>query len=139
MRKLYFCFIAFSGLIFFPACTVYRAPGINNIPPGDICVLEDNGSFRAGIIVDLIDGRRRGMGFPTRFELLPGSHEITLYGNPGLGVSPDRKSILFVGKAGVVYQIKVQKFEKGDAGIYEYATWKAWIIEKTSVTSENQK
>ena len=139
MKKNKFIFIAFGMLLFFPACTVYRAPGISNFAPEDICVLEDNGSFRAGVVVDVIDGRRRGMGIPTRFELLPGTHEITLYGNPGLGVTPDRKSILFVGKAGGVYQLKIQKFEKVDAGVYEYATWKAWIIEKDSVRSDNQK
>jgi hypothetical protein len=115
--------IALSG-----CATVYRTPGAEGANAKDLAILEFNGNKAVGINPIEVDGKHRGNGFISRYELTAGEHTMTVALNIGIGVASKNITLGFRVDAGREYELKYEIEKKSvDQGI-----WRTWIEEKST-------
>lgn len=100
--------LAAAILLVAGCASTYRQSGVEQLGATSIAVLESQGaSFSDAIIIEFVDGKWRGVGNFTRYELTPGYHEIGSTYSDGRGLSS--KKVLYVGfvaEAGHTYSIR---------------------------------
>lgn len=112
--------IALSG-----CATVYRTPGAEGVNLKDLAVLEFTGNKAVGINPIEVDGKHRGNGFISRYELTAGEHTMLVALNI-FGTASKNITLAFRVDAGREYELKHEISKTG----VDHGTWRTWIEEK---------
>ena len=128
LRSLISVFVVFLAflLVGCAATSVYKSPDLPQGGPGAIAVLEHEHFGGAKFFITHIDGRSRGIGWFSRFELTPGRRSVTAGINSG-SFSGAGITRYFDAEPGKTYTFAVQDDPKA-------MRWSFSIVEKNSGT-----
>jgi hypothetical protein len=106
-------------------CGTYKTPGLENYSNDQLARLEvpDTPLLGYSIMVHSIDGKSRGFGLYDSYLLKPGKRIITVLGNTQSGLYQAPENLMFIAKAGKVYQLKFSVIDGT-------AMWDSRIIDK---------
>jgi len=111
----------------FGCATVYRSPGAENVLVESFGVLENNNPMTTNIIE--VDGKHRGVGWFSRYELAPGEHTVMVSLYVGIGARGESPTIGFKVVAGEVYELLHDRKETHQGGLV-ITQWQPYIINK---------
>jgi hypothetical protein len=111
--------------------STYQQAGVEQLAPGQVATIEIENPTCVGKCVNVVrvDGKLRGIGWFGKFELVPGSHEITcIY--LAIGVMSHEFAVLrFTAEAGHTYRIRPN---------VENMTWHPEIVDGASGQTVSQ-
>lgn len=127
-----------STMVVLAGCaSTYRDPRSVGLSTAQMAILEESHDWDSTVYISEVNGRSRGTGIFTRYELPPGRNTVLVTGNSHAGMYPNPTELAFVAEAGRVYQLKYETSRR--ASLLKPGTWndgpgkwRAWIVEKVS-------
>lgn len=58
--------------------STYKSPGVAEIPVQEVAILKHQDRLKEGVLIEAVDGKWRGMGAISEYQLIPGIHSITV-------------------------------------------------------------
>ena len=130
------CLICVVSMSVLAGCMTYTDQRAKTVARTRIAVLEQ--PFTTDAFVTKVNGKSRGIGLFTRFELPPGRNTIVMAGNKKAGNYVDDAEVAFNAEEGKTYVVKyrIGPYEGPPRGtIFDFffpTVIHAWIIDKST-------
>lgn len=128
--------VSLTALLLSGCATTYRDPRSIGLPATKIAILEQPFTMDDFVYISEVNGKSRGTGLFTRFELPPGRNSVLVVGNTHGGMYENPSLLVFIAEAGGVY---VMKYDSGPrAHLWKPSSWtgpgtyRAWIENKVT-------
>jgi hypothetical protein len=97
--------VALSLLLLTQCASTYHQPGVENIPPSEVAVINLDTACRDDdcLYIWEVDGKWRGIGQVKQYELKPGPHTITFQYVTRFSVGDDAIIVSFTAEPGHLY------------------------------------